>query len=484
MSQNPPSLCPHCNTPAQPNQRFCSECGTTLHVGANKPTALASESQFVQAAPPGQHGGSQNATERAPQPDSAPPAAPVSTPPTPQPGIAPGQTPYASGSSYSTAPTPGNQFYSQATVANVIPPPPPPDSFVSARQHSPTPAPGTYVVPDNARAPKRSRGFLIITLVLLLVLALGGIGIYALTHRSSNGNQTGTQSTPGTGSSPGSSITLTPSASSNTPTPGGNGSGAANETLNLMFTYASLDIAITSVQYAQSFSDDSRGGVRVAFKETASEQIGAFLYSDVARLILPDQSVVAPVNEQYSISPATGTSRTNWIDFPVTTQPADLSKLVLQMGSPQEHQMQIPLSSGADLSKYQPKTVNPNLPIHYGGLNWTLQTATSTLSTGGKQASTNMRYVVLTFNVDDPTSGNVNIGFVDEYMRLKSGDSTNPALKTTLPTTINAQQTGISGIVTFLMPENATAFTLIFLVAHGGANPVSNVQVNTDFTIA
>src|SRR6266487_1164139 len=471
MSQNPPSLCPHCNTPAQPNQRFCSECGTTLHVGANKPTTFASGSQFAQVIPPGENNGSAHATERAPQPGFAPYAVP-------------GQTPYASGSSYPDVPNSDNRFYSQTTNANVIPPPPPPNSFVSAPQQSPTPAPSTYAVPDYARAPKRSRGLLVFSIVLLLVLVLGGIGVYALTHRSSKGNQTGTQSTPGTGSTPGSSITPTSGASNTTPTPGGSSNGETKETVNLIFKYASLDITITSVQYAQSFSDDSRGGVRVAFKETASEQIGAFLYDDVARLILPDQSVVASVNQQYSISPATGTSRTNWIDFPVTTQPADLSKLILQMGSAQENQMQIPLSSGADLSKYQPKTVNPNLPIHYGGLNWTLKTATSTLSTGGKQAGTGMHYVVLTFNVDNPTSGNVNIGFVDEYMRLKAGDITNPALKTTLPTTINAQQTGVSGTVTFLMPENATAFTLIFLVAHGGANPVSNVQVNTNFTIS
>ena len=205
-------------------------------------------------------------------------------------------------------------------------------------------------------------------------------------------------------------------------------------------------------------------------------------------MILPDQSVVAPANEQYSISPDTGTSRTNWIDFPVTTQPTDLSKLVLQMGSDQQNQMQIPLRSGADLSKYQPKTVNPNKPINYGGLNWTLKIATLTLSTSGRQASTGMLYVVLTFNVDNSTSGNVNIGFVGDYMRLKSGDITNSPdqsnISATLPTTINAQQTGVSGTVTFLMPASDTAFTLIFLVAHGGADPVSNVQVNTDFTLA
>ncbi len=284
-------------------------------------------------------------------------------------------------------------------------------------------------------------------------------------------------------------IQPTPSVSGNTPTPGGNGSGATMEQLNLLFTYASLDITITSVQYAQRFSDDARGGGRVAFKETAGPKAGGFLYGDVVRLILPDQSVVAPSNAQYSGSPARGTARTNWIDFPVTSQPADLSQLVLQVGTAQENQMHIPLHAGADLSQYQPKTVNLNLPIHYGGLNWTLLRATQSLSAGSRQADRGMRYVVVTLNVDNPTSGNVNIGFVGEYMRLKSGEITNSPISaygrdSTLPTTITAHQTGVSGTVTFLMPENTSAFTLMFLVAHGGADPVSNVQVTTDFTIA
>ncbi len=468
MAQNPPLLCPNCNTPAPPNQRFCSECGTTLNVGANKPTALASESQFAQAAPPGQNNGSQDATERAPRPGSAPPVAPLSTPPTPQPGMAPGQAPYASGASYSTVPTSGNQFYSQATDANAIPPPPPPDSFVAARQQSPTPAPGTYVVPDYARAPKRSRrGLLIISIVLLLILALG------------------TQNTPGAGSTPGSTVTpgaTQTSGSGNTPTPGGNGNGAANETVSLMFTYASLNITITSVQYAQSFPDDSSvtsGGVRVAFKESAGPKLAAFLYIDAARLILPDQSVVAPVNEQYSISPDTGTSRTNWIDFSVTTQPADLSKLVLQMGSTQENQMLIPLNASADLGKYQPKTITPNKMFQYGGVNWTITNVTESLSASGHQATTGNVYVVVTLKADNPSSNGFTI-FVGDSTRLKSGGTTNsPTGDSTFPYTVPASSTGTTGTIIFLMPQGSTAFTLIMLAQQ---SPPIN-QITADFQI-
>lgn len=480
MAQNPPLLCPNCNTPAQPGQRFCAECGTTLNFGANRPTALASESQFAQAAPPGQNNGSQDAAARAPQSGSPEPVVPGSIPPTPQSG----QTPYASGSSYSTVPTSGNQFYSQATDANVIPPPPPVDSFVAARQQSPPPAPGTYVVPDYARAPKRSRWLFIIPIVLLLVLALGAFGIYALTHRGNQTGNNGQQNTPGaSGNTPGTATTpgvTSTSVSGTTPTPGGNGNGATSETVNLMFTYASLDITITSVQYAQSFSDDSSvtsGGVRISFKETAGPKVGIFAYINVTRLILPDQSVIPPVNEQNGTGPNVETTRTNWIDFPVSSQPADLSKLVLQMGAPTENQMLISLSAGADLSKYQPKTVTPNTMFQYSGVNWTITSVTKSLCSSGNQATMGNVYITVTLKADNPSS-NAFIGYVGSFMRLKSGDTTNsPTSDSTFPTSVAASSSGTTGTVVFLMPQGSTAFTLIMLM-QSGSPPINQVTAN------
>jgi hypothetical protein len=90
-----------------------------------------------------------------------------------------------------------------------------------------------------------------------------------------------------------------------------------------------------------------------------------------------------------------------------------------------------------------------------------------------------MRYVILAFKVDNSTSRNIVIGFADEYMRLKAGGATNSMVSTTLPLYANANTTGVTGTVTFLMPENNTAYTLIFLAAQN----YSNVQINTDFKI-
>src|SRR5260370_35114487 len=52
--------------------------------------------------------------------------------------------------------------------------------------------PGSSPIPPYARAPKRSRGCLVASVVLLLVLVLGGTGVYfAVRHGVGNGNQSG-----------------------------------------------------------------------------------------------------------------------------------------------------------------------------------------------------------------------------------------------------------------------------------------------------
>src|SRR5258708_14005404 len=113
-----------------------------------------------------------------------------------------------------------------------------------------------------------------------------------------------------------------------------------------------------------------------------------FLYSDVARLLLPDGTTANFENSQNPIGPGASTRRTNWIDFSVPASNLDLSKLVLRMGTANESQMDIPLMAGADLSKYQPKTITPNTTFQYAGLNWTFTTVTQSLSAGSKQAAT------------------------------------------------------------------------------------------------
>jgi len=158
MAQNSPHLCPKCGAPAEPNQRFCAECGTVLDAEANKPTALAGEKQAAKPASQVVDNGPTNA----PGPIAPTMAAQAKTPLMP------------------TMPVPDSQFYGPEMDATVIPlpPPPPPETLISTPQTAiPSPQmpsqPGTYSVPAYAQAPKRSRGCLVASIVLLLILAAG-----------------------------------------------------------------------------------------------------------------------------------------------------------------------------------------------------------------------------------------------------------------------------------------------------------------------
>lgn len=496
MAQNPPVICPRCGTRAEPGQRFCSECGATLNRDVNKPTELAGSVSFETV--PAQSG----ATPQPPQSPQTPQLAPT-VPVAPVSPISPS----------STVPASGSQFYSETTDANVIPPPPPPDSYISLPQATPqgpqrtqgTPAPaepsapaspGTFApVPSYAQAPKRSRGCMVVSIVLLLVLAAGAAGLYLFVikpHLGNSGNPqltpTGTAGqqntpvitnntniTPTTGNTPTSSVTTTPSTGSTSTT-----SGATNEQVNLAFVYSGINYTITSVEYAPGFSDDasiSSGGVRVSFKETnPTSNAIIFAYSEVARLLLPDGTTLAPANELHYASPQSQASDTNWLDFQVTTPPADLSKLALVMGLTTENQMKIPLSPSADLSQYQPKISTPNVTFTYDGLSWTLTQAVVSYSANGKQATAGNIYVTVTLRVVNNSSQSF-VASPSSYMRLQAGGATNAPESNATLTTFIAPQTNTTGMVTFLAPQGNTSYTLMML-AQQGPPPVQSVSQN------
>src|SRR5579859_225559 len=327
------------------------------------------------------------------------------------------------------------------------------------------------------------------------MLVLGGVAVYALFfHTSSNNNKgnTSTQNTPATsGNTPASNVTATTGTGSSTPGSGGTtptattsttGNGATSEQVNLAFTYASINITITNVQYATSFSDDTNtpGGVRVAFTENnPASNNPDFLYNDAARLILPDHTSLAPTGELHDVSADALTTRQNWLDFSVTAQPASLAQLVLQMGTAQENQMQIPLSPGADLGKYQPKTVTPGTPFQYAGLNWTLVSATESLSIPVRQATPGNVFITVALKVFNPT-GNAYSALASEYARLQAGGTSNaPTSETNFPITVDAQAT-ITGTMIFLVPQGTTSFTLVML---GTTTSPPVQQVTVQFAI-
>jgi hypothetical protein len=480
-----PRFCTECGKPVEAGQRFCTNCGATTSVEANARTTLTSDQTVLGS---GQTQSSQPQVS-VPRDDSVATASTIITPNANTSGTAaktPGFTPVipntplssseppgVSGANYSTVPTSGDQFYAQATDEDVIPPPPPPDSFISTPQEGPalpfyTPSPQVKgTVPGYAQAPKRSRGCLVASIMLLLVLALGSVGgFYILRQTNTTGssqNRNGSSSQQNISNSSGNTPTSVATTASNGNTP--NSGGPTTVPLHLKIMYSSVDITLVSVQQASSFSDDTstpQGGVRVTTMESNPTTNNTnFVYSDVVRLIMPDGSIIAPSNEKSFEGPAAGISRDNWIDFAVTNQNIDLSKLILRFGSATENQMNIPLVAGSDLSKYQSKTVTPNSTFQYAGLNWTLNSATKSLSANGKQASTAMVYVTVALKAVNSTPNNFS-AYPGDYMRLQSGDSKSPPSDFTIPTSV-ASQSNASGTVTFAIPQGGNSFTLLML---------------------
>lgn len=421
--------CPTCGTQGPAGQRFCSNCGTDL--------------SRVEAA--NQYGG----------------------PPPPPPYFPQGQQvpPYAQ--------APGQQQWQQSQYQPQYQRPQQQNTNLIAEALG---ALGLLFFMRRYRpgyTPRRQSSGCCGCLVTLVILALVlGIPSYMI-YRAAGPSISQLQNNGSTGDNNGNILATQPPVAPTTT--------QLNETVN----YASIDITILNAQQASSFSDDSNSStnalVRLNLKEQAGPVVGSFLYSDVMRLVLPDKTTIVPSSEKNDIRPDPGTSRTNWIDFAVATN-TKIDQLTLLLGTDKEAQMSIPLSSGANLSAYQPKTASPNVATHYAGLSWTITSATLAWNYNGKQADEGMRYVVVQFRIDNPTSQQFVSGFPEDYMRLKAGDITSaPDGDTTLPTTVPANSSGATGVVPFEVPEGVTSYTLILLSNANVTPPIT--QASMDFQI-
>ena len=292
----------------------------------------------------------------------------------------------------------------------------------------------------------RQRGFnrtsyVLIALILLVVVGVGsyfGLGLLGI-H------------VPGTGGSGGSDV--------QTP--------ITTTSLHESVTYAGVTITVLSAQQSQNFIDDpnttTTGMVRLNLQEQNSTTVQvSWLYSDIARLILPDKKTISPTFVKAKVGIAPGGMQTSIVDFAVPMGDK-LGQLTLQLGAANEAQMDIPLTGHADVSKYAPKNVKIGGQLLYFGLNWTLVSATIQWSIAGQQASKGMDYVIVTLAVDNTLSQEAITGSPFTYIRLQSGAVTASPVDTTLPVSFAMSETGKSGTVTFLLPQSSSACTLILL---------------------
>jgi hypothetical protein len=347
MSQMSGRSCPNCGVPIAAGQRFCTNCGAILE---------------AQPQPPSQYGGPPPA-QGYPQVQKVPPYA-QQQPPVP---------PYAQAQQQQQVPPYAQQPPQQSPIAEALG------------------ALGLLFLLRRYRPgyrPQRQRsgccGCLVL-LLILLILAAPALLIARSTIRNF-------PQSLNVGDINGRPTTQPP---------------ITTVQINETVPYAGVDITILNAKQSQTFLDDSDSGtngmVRLNLKESSTTSGGNFFYGDVARLILPDKSSVAPVNEQHSFRPDAGVTRTNWLDFPVPMS-TQISQLTFQLGKDTEAQVAAPLTGRANLTQYQTKTAQLNSSTHYAGLTWTVTSANIGLNDDGKQADKGMHYVTVTMKVDNPTS--------------------------------------------------------------------------------
>jgi hypothetical protein len=284
----------------------------------------------------------------------------------------------------------------------------------------------------------------VLALLALLVLVGAGLVVAARAFGAS---------IPGFGSSQ-SSITTTP--------------------LSLSFPYAGANITLVNAQQAQNFLDDPNshndGMLRLNLRATNSTSVRvAWRYEDIAQLVLPGNSIVGPTYVKGVVDLPPGKTQSSVVDFAVPTGTA-LAKVTLRIGAAGEAQMDIPLKAQADLSNLLPHKTALNGQAVYFGLNWTLQSATTSLSIPGEQASKGMRYVTLALSVDNTLSQTAITGSPYQYARLQSGRTQAVPVDSTLPVSFQAGATGVTGTLSFLVPQKSTAFTLLFLPPNQDSN--------------
>lgn len=366
-------------------------------------------------------------------------------------------------------PPPYNMAYSQQAPPVYQPAPPSQQGYQPSVQNSQPP-------PASARPQKNSsRGILKVGVILLILLILlGAGGFFAFRSITSRGGNT---TTAGVNSG------VTPTQASLKTTP-----------INTSVTYASVNITIINAQQATSFADDNgtpaQGVVRLNLHAVQSDvnnvyfvSAPAFAYTESFALLLPGGSKVTYGGYKDVSGPARKGDQTTWIDFPASTG-MKVDQMILQIGKDTEEQIQVPLTGHADLSQYQPKESTPNLRVQFGSMFWTLKRVTFKLSDSGTQVNKGMRFLVLTFSIDNPGTEGDN-GYPPEYIRLQYGGTIISLEQDVIGNagggTINPGLKNVQGLVSFLVPQDTTKATFILLPGH--LTPGATSQATIPFPI-
>ncbi|GHO50010.1 zinc ribbon domain-containing protein [Ktedonospora formicarum] len=240
-----------------------------------------------------------------------------------------------------------------------------------------------------------------------------------------------------------------------------------SRTLNTTVKYAGIDVTITQLEQATSFTDDphssSDGMLRIHLQAENKTSVPTnMVYSEITRLVLPGGKIVTPTYVNGNAGLAAGKSHSDYVDFAVASN-TNLDKLALRLGGPKDAQMDLPLSTRADLSEYQPHSTKIGKPLEsktsFYGLNWTLDSANTQWCIDGKQAEKGMRFVVVNLTVASTLEQTAIPGSPFDYARLKAGGTTATPSQSTLPVSFEKGKS-TQGTITFQVPQNQTSLTL------------------------
>jgi hypothetical protein len=241
--------------------------------------------------------------------------------------------------------------------------------------------------------------------------------------------------------------------------------------LGTTVNYAGVDITIVNAQTSRSFLDDphstSDGMLRLQLRAQNKTALAINLpYETIAHVTLPEeksagktQRLLSPTYVKSSGHVAAHATEDGLVDFAVS-QDVRVDQVVFHLGSANEAQLDIPLNRQADVAKYASKTIHPNQPIAFYGLNWSLTDASTQLHIDGQQASKGMRYLILTLKVDNPLDEIAIPGSPYDYAQLQANNTPGKLINTTLPVAFEVGASGKVGTLTFLVPQGDTSFTL------------------------
>lgn len=249
--------------------------------------------------------------------------------------------------------------------------------------------------------------------------------------------------------------------------------------------YAGLEITVNNAQYARSFEDDTvpssssivRLNIQVANHTTNG--IGV-LYYEVARLLAPHMSPVAPTNLRLSADVQPGKTAIGWLDFALPGH-VQLDTLTLQLGSVSLHEtlVMIPLKGNFDPRHFLAKSSPQSLTIAYDFngnlLAYHLKSVDVAYAYKGQQAQAGQQFYTLNFLVDNAGSSDISPGFGYDYIRLVIQEYSQAPLDSTLPATFKHGTRGVSGRVVFEAPEKMKTILLGFRSQFGG--PQQNYTV-------